>query len=103
MYTNSKMINIDITVMFEDNSVKSYLKELFNVEANTDFQGEWELGEDDDTYELYFYEYSLKDNSLYLSKANRDVFHQDDDVNFARMFEEIRKVFKDYDYIYHRR
>ena len=87
------MINTDITVVFEGDSVKSYLKEMFNVEEDVDFHGEWELGEDDATYELYFYEYSFKDNTLYLSKANRDTFHPDHDLNFSRMFEEIQKEF----------
>jgi hypothetical protein len=94
------MINIDITVMFKDYSIKSYLKEEFDVEENIDFHGEWELGHDDDTYELYFYEYSFKNNTLYFSKANRDVFDEDGCVDCARMLEEIRNEFAGYDYIY---
>ncbi len=72
----------------EDKNVKKFITQSFGEE----FEGEWELGNNDDNYELYFYEYDEDSNVMYLNKGDNNYPY------FDRLYKEIEEVFSGFKY-----
>lgn len=84
-----------IIIRFEGDSIKNYILEQFHHKDDTNqdtFEGEWELGENDDDYELYFYEYVAELNIMRLSKGDNNINKYD------MLYKDIQQVFSGFNY-----
>lgn len=75
-----------IIIVFEDKNVKNYILKEFG-----DEEGEWEAGNDDSDYELFFYTYYIDKNAMLLTKG-------DDGDRYDMLYKEIQEIFSGFKY-----